>query len=69
LKNDRDKKSCGLAEGIHQLVDRAVQVLVASAQSVDLVDRMQGCGVVLAAELSIGLLTPLRGPSRTSLKA
>src|SRR6266853_3191010 len=44
-------KVCGLAEGIHQFIDRAVQVLVAPAESVDLVNRMEDRGVVLAAEL------------------
>src|SRR5882762_10767554 len=45
------EKVCRLAERIHQLIDRAVQVLVAPAESVDLVDRMKDRGVMLAAEL------------------
>src|SRR5712691_4783674 len=40
-----------LAEGVHQFIDRAVEILVAPAQSVDLVDRMEDCGVMLAAKL------------------
>src|SRR5882762_4095561 len=45
------EKVCGLAERIHQLIDRAVQVLVAPAESIDLIYRMKDRGVMLAAEL------------------
>src|ERR1700682_5041940 len=46
-----EKKMGDLAERIHQFVNRAVQILVAPAESVDLVDRMKDCRVVFAAEL------------------
>src|ERR1700741_3158458 len=44
-----------LTEGIHQLVDGAVEVLVVAAKRVDLVDRVEDCCVMLATELPADL--------------
>jgi len=46
-KYDAPGKCCGLAERIHQFIDRAVQVLSLGGEAVDLVDRMKDRGVVL----------------------
>src|SRR5260370_6224755 len=51
-ENRRTRKRFGSAEGIHQPVDRAVQVLVATPQRVDLIDRVENRRVVLASELA-----------------
>ena len=45
----------GLAEGFHQLVYGAVEVLVVAALLVDLGDGVHDRGVVLAAELTADL--------------
>src|SRR5713226_741430 len=55
------EESTALYKGVEQLIDRAVQILVAAAQGVDLVDGMQDGGVVLAAELSANLRQRGRG--------
>src|SRR5262249_22395598 len=46
---------------VEQLIDRAVQILVAAPESVDLVNRVQDGGVVLAAELPADLRQRRRG--------
>src|ERR1700681_902870 len=46
------RKKRELTEGIHQLVNRAVQILVATTERVDLVDGVQHRRVMFAAELA-----------------
>src|ERR1035437_1132813 len=48
----RTQEGRGLTERIHQLVNRSVQILVAPAQSVDLIDGVQDGRVMLASELA-----------------